>query len=67
MLEQLDPEVLECPLADEVVVLESGEIVARGTHAELLESSPLYSEIAEKGLPDQVFLNRKAHGKAVGL
>ena len=46
-------------LADEVVVLESGEIVARGTHAELLESSPLYREIAEKGLPDQVFLTRE--------
>ena len=45
-------------LADEVVVLEAGEIVARGTHVELLESSPLYREIAEKGLPDQVFLTR---------
>ena len=46
-------------LADEVVVLEAGEIVARGTHAELLQSSPLYREIAEKGLPDQVFLTRE--------
>jgi ATP-binding cassette subfamily B protein len=46
-------------LADEVVVLERGEIVARGTHSELLESSPLYREIAEKGLPDQVFLTRE--------
>jgi ATP-binding cassette subfamily B protein len=45
-------------LADEVVVLEDGEIAARGTHDELLESSPLYREIAEKGLPDQVFLTR---------
>jgi len=45
-------------LADEVVVLEDGEIVARGTHDELLDSSPLYREIAEKGLPDQVFLTR---------
>jgi ABC-type multidrug transport system fused ATPase/permease subunit len=45
-------------LADEVVVLEAGEIAARGTHTELLESSPLYREIAEKGLPDQVFLTR---------
>ena len=45
-------------LADEVVVLEAGEIAARGTHAELLETSPLYREIAEKGLPDQVFLTR---------
>ena len=38
-------------LADEVVVLEDGEIVARGTHDELLETSPLYREIAEKGCP----------------
>jgi ABC-type multidrug transport system fused ATPase/permease subunit len=45
-------------LADEVVVLEDGEIQARGTHEELLETSPLYREIAEKGLPDQVFLTR---------
>jgi ABC-type multidrug transport system fused ATPase/permease subunit len=45
-------------LADEVVVLEDGEIAARGTHDELLATSPLYREIAEKGLPDQVFLNR---------
>jgi ABC-type multidrug transport system fused ATPase/permease subunit len=45
-------------LADEVVVLEDGEIEARGTHDELLETSPLYREIAEKGLPDQVFLTR---------
>jgi ATP-binding cassette subfamily B protein len=46
-------------LADEVVVLEEGRVAARGTHAELLERSPLYREIAEKGLPDQVFLTRE--------
>jgi ATP-binding cassette subfamily B protein len=45
-------------LADEVVVLEDGEVVAQGTHAELLEDSPLYREIAQKGLPGQVFLTR---------
>jgi ABC-type multidrug transport system fused ATPase/permease subunit len=43
-------------LADEIVVLEGGRMAARGTHAELLESSDLYREIAEKGLPDAVFL-----------
>jgi ATP-binding cassette subfamily B protein len=46
-------------LADEVVVLEDGRVEARGTHQELLEESPLYREIAEKGLPDQVFLTRE--------
>jgi ATP-binding cassette subfamily B protein len=46
-------------LADEIVVLEEGRIVARGTHDQLIESSELYREIAEKGLPDRVFLTRK--------
>jgi ATP-binding cassette subfamily B protein len=46
-------------LADEVVVLEDGRVAARGTHDELLEDSMLYREIAEKGLPDQVFLTRE--------
>jgi len=46
-------------LADDIVVLEDGQVAARGTHAELIERSPLYAEIAEKGLPDQVFLTRK--------
>jgi ABC-type multidrug transport system fused ATPase/permease subunit len=45
-------------LADEVVVIEDGRVAARGTHDELLETSSLYREIAEKGLPEQVFLTR---------
>ncbi len=45
-------------LADEIVVLEDGRVEARGTHDELLEESELYREIADHGLPDQVFLNR---------
>jgi ATP-binding cassette subfamily B protein len=45
-------------LADEVVVLEEGRLAARGSHAQLLDDSPLYREIAEKGLPDRVFLTR---------
>ncbi len=55
-------------LADEVVVLEGGEVLAHGSHEELLEASPLYAEIAAKGLPDQVFLTRKpAEPEVVGL
>jgi ABC-type multidrug transport system fused ATPase/permease subunit len=45
-------------LADEIVVLEHGRLVAQGDHAELLQRSELYREIVEKGLPDQVFLTR---------
>ena len=52
-------------LADEIVVLERGRIAARGTHDELLEQSDLYREIAEKGLPDQVFLTRKPEEQEV--
>ncbi|HVS29717.1 MAG TPA: ABC transporter ATP-binding protein, partial [Solirubrobacteraceae bacterium] len=46
-------------LADEIVVLERGRVLAHGSHDELLAQSPLYAEIVEKGLPDQVFLTRK--------
>jgi ABC-type multidrug transport system fused ATPase/permease subunit len=46
-------------LADEVVVLEGGRVAARGTHSALLRGSELYREIAEKGLPDRVFLTRE--------
>jgi ATP-binding cassette subfamily B protein len=45
-------------LADTIVVLEDGEVIAAGGHDELLERSELYREIVEKGLPDQVFLTR---------
>ena len=54
-------------LADDVVVLEAGRVAARGSHAELLEQSPLYAEIAAKGLPDQVFLNRDPVERVAGL
>ena len=54
-------------LADDIVVLENGDIAARGTHDELLRESELYAEIAAKGLPDQVFLNRDPVEKVAGL
>ncbi len=46
-------------LADEIVVLEDGYVAAHGSHDELLQSSDLYREIVEKGMPDQVFMTRK--------
>ncbi|SDD50283.1 ABC transporter ATP-binding protein [Auraticoccus monumenti] len=36
--------------ADEIVVLEDGAVVGRGTHEELLESSPTYTEIVQSQL-----------------
>jgi len=46
-------------LADEIVVLDHGRVIAHGDHARLLETSELYREIVEKGLPDQIFLTRE--------
>jgi ABC-type multidrug transport system fused ATPase/permease subunit len=45
-------------LAEEIVVMDGGAIVDRGSHDELLERCPLYAEIAEHGLADSVFLQR---------
>ena len=42
-------------LADEIVVLDSGRIAARGTHEELLDESPVYREIYEHGLLERQF------------
>jgi ATP-binding cassette, subfamily B, bacterial len=52
-------------LADEIVVLEDGALLAHGTHDELLEASELYREIVEKGLPDQVFLTQNPRERKV--
>ncbi len=41
-------------LADRVVLLDRGRIVADGTHAELLESDPLYAEVLAKAAEDDL-------------
>jgi ABC-type multidrug transport system fused ATPase/permease subunit len=45
-------------LADEIVVIDGGRIVDRGTHEELMQGCGFYREIAEHGLADSVFLQR---------
>jgi ATP-binding cassette subfamily B protein len=45
-------------LADEIVVMDGGRIVDRGSHEELLAGCSFYREIAEHGLADSVFLQR---------
>jgi ABC-type multidrug transport system fused ATPase/permease subunit len=42
-------------LADEIVVLDEGRIAARGSHDELLETSPVYRDIYEHGLLERQF------------
>jgi ABC-type multidrug transport system fused ATPase/permease subunit len=45
-------------LADELVVLDGGRVAARGTHDELLATSPVYREIYEHGLLEREFAER---------
>ena len=53
-------------LADEIVVLEDGrDRRARHATTSCSRALPLYREIAEKGLPDQVFLTRKPEEREV--
>src|ERR1700730_11007231 len=40
-------------LADRVVLLDGGRIVADGTHAELLASTPLYSEVLAQAAKEE--------------
>jgi ATP-binding cassette subfamily B protein len=40
--------------ADQILVLDKGAIAARGTHEELLESSPIYAEIYHSQLAEDV-------------
>jgi ATP-binding cassette subfamily B protein len=42
--------------ADKIIVIDKGRIVAQGTHAELMESSPIYHEIYDSQLGDGVRL-----------
>lgn len=50
--------------ADQILVLEAGRIVARGTHDELLESSGTYREIVESQLTGAGTANGSTNGEA---
>ena len=39
--------------ADQIIVLDQGEIVGRGNHEELMETNDIYREIADSQLKNQ--------------
>ena len=54
-------------LADRVVLLDGGRIVADGTHAELLASTPLYSEVLAQAAKEEQDAEEAAAGVVAGL
>jgi ATP-binding cassette subfamily B protein len=55
-------------LADRVILLDGGRIVADGTHAELLASTPLYSEVlAQAASEEQKELEKATGQEGLGL
>ncbi len=52
-------------LADHIVVLDRGRIVARGEHASLLEQSEVYREIYRHGLVDRTFVQLDPDGAPI--
>jgi ATP-binding cassette subfamily B protein len=46
--------------ADKILVVDEGQIVAQGTHSELMKSSPVYQEIYASQLGDGVRLEKQA-------
>jgi ATP-binding cassette subfamily B protein len=51
-------------LADEIVVLDHGRVAARGTAAELADTSPVYREIVEHGLVEARVMTEREEATA---
>jgi ATP-binding cassette, subfamily B, bacterial len=49
-------------MADSVVVLDRGRIVAQGSHDELIDKSPVYRQIREHGLVERTFVQLDPDG-----
>jgi ATP-binding cassette subfamily B protein len=47
-------------LADEIVVLDAGRVVARGSHDDLVQANDVYREIHEHGMLERVFTEEVA-------
>ncbi len=52
-------------LADEVVVLDRGRIVARGRHASLIDSNSVYQQIYRHGLVERTFVQLDPDGAPI--
>ncbi|MBQ6394183.1 ABC transporter ATP-binding protein [Candidatus Saccharibacteria bacterium] len=50
--------------ADQIIVLDSGKIVGRGTHRELLKTCTVYQEIARSQLSEQEYKKELAYARA---
>jgi ATP-binding cassette subfamily B protein len=53
-------------LADRVVLLEDGRVIADGTHAELLETTPQYAEVLAQVDPEAEVVLGSANGNSAG-
>jgi ATP-binding cassette subfamily B protein len=53
--------------ADKIVVIDRGEVAAQGTHAELMQFSPIYQEIYDSQLGDGVRADSNAVKEAGGV
>jgi ATP-binding cassette subfamily B protein len=47
--------------ADQILVLDKGQVAARGRHAELLETSELYAEIFSSQLVEDAAVSTEIH------